>query len=396
MTPYENLPNGWETRKLGDICDINPSSKEISPIAGDTEVTFLPMSAVSEEGELLSSQSKKIEEVAKGFTYFGEGDILIAKITPCMENGKRWLARFLTNGIGFGSTEFHVLRPRLGVLPKWIYYFVSRSSFRKAAKESMTGTAGQKRVPKLYLENLLLPLPPLEIQERIVSILDKATALKREREQANQMTDKILQAIFLQMFGDPETNPRGWDLVPFDTIATVERNNVSPEDITDGTKYVGLEHIEKDTGTILSWFVVKKGELKSNKFSFSQNHVLYGKLRPYLNKVSLPVFSGVCSTDILPIRPNEALLNRYFIAYLLKQLYFVKYATERSVGANLPRIKPDDINNLVVANPPIELQEKFASIARKVEGLKEKQRQSLEGVSCLFNSLLSKAFKGEL
>jgi len=150
----------WSTRRLAEICDINPSSKEISDLSGDIEVTFIPMSAVSENGKLLQEQKKKLSEVKKGFTYFRDDDVLLAKITPCMENGKRWLAKSLSNGIGFGSTESHVLRPKPEVVSGWIYYFVSQRSFRERAEKSMTGTAGQKRVPKQYLENLEILVPP--------------------------------------------------------------------------------------------------------------------------------------------------------------------------------------------------------------------------------------------
>jgi type I restriction enzyme S subunit len=119
------------------------------------------------------STVRKYVEVKKGYTHFRDGDILFAKVTPCMENGKMAIARKLVNGIGFGSTEFHVLRPRAGVDARYIYYFVSSQTFRKEAAGHMTGAVGLRRVPSAYLEEQLIPLPHIEAQRRIVAELEK-------------------------------------------------------------------------------------------------------------------------------------------------------------------------------------------------------------------------------
>ncbi len=160
------------TRKLSEICHINP--KIDSNISDKKEVSFIPMSAVSEEGGIDVSQVREFKEVRKGFTCFRDGDVLFAKITPCMENGKGTIAKNLKNGIGFGSTEFHVLRPHYKeVKSEWIYYLLHSKQFRRIAARNMTGTAGQKRVPTSYLENFKIPVPPVSIQCKITSIFEK-------------------------------------------------------------------------------------------------------------------------------------------------------------------------------------------------------------------------------
>ena len=134
-------------------------------------VSFVPMAAVNEQlGTITHREERPIAAVSKGYTAFEEGDVLFAKITPCMENGKVALARDLTNGIGRGSTEFHILRPSDRVLGEYIYYFVRQPSFRAEAKRNFTGTAGQQRIPKEFLENTLIPFPPLDEQRRIAGI----------------------------------------------------------------------------------------------------------------------------------------------------------------------------------------------------------------------------------
>ena len=156
--------NGWGLSKLGQNCVVNP--RRPKDIPDDCEVTFVPMPSVSEHGQMDCSETKPYGEVKKSFTYFAENDVLFAKITPCMENGKGAIARGLSNGIGAGSTEFHVLRPIENKSnPYWLYVLTMFEGFRKLARRMMTGTGGQLRVPVNFLEDYLIALPPFEMQE---------------------------------------------------------------------------------------------------------------------------------------------------------------------------------------------------------------------------------------
>lgn len=121
--------------------------------------------------ELSAHEARPLASVYGSYTYFRENDVLLAKITPCFENGKLGIARNLKNGIGFGSSEFFVIRPGAALLPEYIYYFLDRQDFRDAAQRRMSGAVGHKRVPKELIENLTVPLPPLEEQRRIVALL---------------------------------------------------------------------------------------------------------------------------------------------------------------------------------------------------------------------------------
>ena len=188
--------------KLGDICVINPKSPVFED---DFFVSFVPMQKVGENGEFDASDMKKYSEVKKGFTYFQNGDVLFAKITPCMENGKGAIARNLQNEIGFGSTEFHILRPKnSNVLSEWVYYLLSWSNFRKEAENNMTGSAGQKRVPKLFLENYNVNLPSLEKQKKQINSLAKLDDVITLRKQQLSKLDEIVKSRFIELFGDCE------------------------------------------------------------------------------------------------------------------------------------------------------------------------------------------------
>ncbi|OQW87914.1 MAG: hypothetical protein BWK72_11525 [Rhodoferax ferrireducens] len=158
---------------LSEAVEVNPKIDRTA-LHDDLDVSFVPMAAVEAlSGGIDVSTVRKYAGVKKGYTHFRDGDILFAKVTPCMENGKMAIARKLVNGVGFGSTEFHVLRPRAGVDARYIYYFVSSQTFRKEASGHMTGAVGLRRVPSTFLEEQLIPLPGIERQREIVAELEK-------------------------------------------------------------------------------------------------------------------------------------------------------------------------------------------------------------------------------
>lgn len=173
MSEGKGLPKGWAKAPLPLIAEINPSRGTITnPL--ESPVHFVPMASVSEEfGGIDVSTFRPLSEVQKGYTAFREDDVLFAKITPCMENGKLAVVPRLDYGVGFGSTEFHVLRPTLAVTPRWIGHFLSQSGVRRNARRNMTGSAGQLRVPTVWLNDQVLPLPPLPEQHRIVEKIEE-------------------------------------------------------------------------------------------------------------------------------------------------------------------------------------------------------------------------------
>lgn len=173
----ETLPEGWAEVSIGEVCEVNPPKAGAGELPGDAEVTFVPMPSVdADRGTIINPLIRPFAEVRKGFTSFREDDVIVAKITPCMENGKAAIARGLRNGLGFGSTEFHVLRPNGAVLPEYVYSYLRQESFRSAAEMEMTGSVGQKRVPAEFIRLARMPLPPLAEQARIVRRIVELTA----------------------------------------------------------------------------------------------------------------------------------------------------------------------------------------------------------------------------
>ncbi len=190
------LAEGWKMVKLGEVCEINPKKTEISSLGGDTLVSFLPMEDIGIVQDIIPIKERKLEEVYKGYTYFKENDVLVAKVTPCFENGKSGIARKLKNGIGFGSSELHVIRVSASVIPEFIYPFVSSDSFKTKGKVQMTGTGGLQRVPSSFIHDFEIPLPPLSVQQRIVAKIEaERKVIEGCRELIKTYEEKIKRVI---------------------------------------------------------------------------------------------------------------------------------------------------------------------------------------------------------
>ncbi|HMR15306.1 MAG TPA: restriction endonuclease subunit S [Mariniflexile sp.] len=279
------------------------------------------------------------------------------------------------------------------VFTPYLYRFFK---FNKLINKSQAVGAIYKNLNTDQIKSLKIPLPNLETQKRIAAILDEADTLRQLNQQLIAKYDALTQSLFLDMFGDPVTNSMGWEKVAMSKICDLKKKTIKPENISTNTKYIPLDAIEKETGKIIGYEIVECGDIKSNKFYFTNEHILYGKLRPYLNKVSLPNFEGICSTDIIPLKPIPNKTNRFFIAQIMRGNGFVSFASERSSGANLPRISPDEIQKHKIIKPPIHLQTQFAERVQVIEQQKQQAQDALQKSELLFNSLLQKAFNGTL
>lgn len=202
----------WEEKKLGEVCSVNPRKIDAKNLDDNLEVSFIPMAAVSDVlGEIVNPEVKNLEDVRTGFTNFAEGDVIFAKITPCMENGKSAVVGPLLNDIGYGSTEFYVLRCKEELYNKYLYHMVRNTTFRAEAKVVMTGAVGQQRVPKTFLQEYQLLLPTIPEQHEIVRLIDDLLARERSAQQAAEQAlasiDLMKKSILARAFrGELGTN----------------------------------------------------------------------------------------------------------------------------------------------------------------------------------------------
>ncbi len=183
------IPKHWDLSRLKFTCKINPSKQEVSKIPENTPVSFLPMEYIGEDGELILEEDKQLDKVFDGYTYFRNQDVIVAKITPCFENGKGAYCIELTNNIGFGTTELHVLRSFPSYFPKYIYYITKSYPFRKLGEATMYGAAGQKRVAEDFIKNFEIGYPDLDEQKSIINELDN------EMDNIDKLIQKINSSI---------------------------------------------------------------------------------------------------------------------------------------------------------------------------------------------------------
>jgi len=213
----------WPTRTLAEVCQIKPPKAEVRRSVAATDlVSFVPMEDLGiDQKVLVPKQVRPVSDVLGSYTYFADGDVLLAKITPCFENGKLGIAAQLTNGIGFGSSEYIVFRPGPSVVKDWLYYFLSRESFRTEGAENMSGAVGHKRVAKTFVEAYPIPVPPIPEQQRIVAILDEAfdgiatvkASAEKNLQNAREIFESHLQSAFSQ-------RSEGWKVTTVDQIST--------------------------------------------------------------------------------------------------------------------------------------------------------------------------------
>ncbi len=187
------IPEEWQLIRLRRIVSLNPSKQEAKHIPDETKVSFLPMAKVSSKGLFDADNVLKKIDVSSGFTYFKNGDVITAKITPCFENGKGALVYGLVNGIGFGSTEFIVIRPSDNIDGKYLYYLIHSDLFRKSGEPWMYGSAGQQRVPDRFIKEFEAPLPSIEEQKEIVEQLDQKLSMLDEALKKIQKSIKLIQ-----------------------------------------------------------------------------------------------------------------------------------------------------------------------------------------------------------
>lgn len=191
-------------KAIDEISTFKPSKDEVREMPGDTVVSFVPMANLNTfDATFAPTESRKLADVLSGFTYFKDNDILLAKITPCFENGKAAIARNLTNGIGFGSTEYIVIRANTSlVYPEWIFYHINTPEFIDGGKSFMTGTAGQQRVDINYVKQYRIPIPSLEEQKKILNQISYEQSLIEPSKQLIKVFTEKIESRIKEVWGE--------------------------------------------------------------------------------------------------------------------------------------------------------------------------------------------------
>ena len=365
------------------------------------------MSALTAETASTSpGEDRRYSQVRTGYTPFLDGDLLVAKITPCFENGKIAQAT-LKHRAGFGSTEFHVVRPRPGCSDaRYLLHFLRQDRIRLEGEARMTGSAGQRRVPEHFLAQLDVPLPPLPEQRRIAEVLDRAESLRAKRRAALAQLDTLTQAIFFHMFGDPAANPRAWPKVPLGSlIASGPQNGLykPAQDYGSGTPIVRIDAFYD--GVVTKLARLKRVRISAQEqalFALRQGDILINRVnsREYLGKSALvPALSEptVFESNMMRFDVDRDVLDpNYMIAYL--QTSFVRGRVLQSAkdAINQSSINQKDVKAIPVTVPPLPRQQLFSQRLRARDRLIASELGSLAALDVLLASLRYRAFRGEL
>lgn len=247
------------------------------------------------------------------------------------------------------------------------------------------------------LRQIQVPFPTFSEQRRIVEILDRADALRKKRAEADAKAKRILPALFIKIFGDPVTNPKGWNISRLDAVVEIGTQLVDPnQPVYVDLLHIGGEDIEKDTGRILNPKTVRESGLRGGKFYFARDHILYCKIRPYLNKVAFPQFEGVCSADIYPLLPDRQQIRPFFLVSLLRSDAFLAYARIHSERLRMPKLNKDQLGSCEIFLPPIKTQVIFEDLAQKFAAVDQRRYSARERLEEVFATLLHRAFSGDL
>lgn len=368
------------TAPLGKVAEINPrfdrdAFQDLTELA-----SFVPMARVSEEsGAITQEEFRPVSELLRGFTPFDDRDVLVAKITPCFENGKIAHAR-ISMRTGFGSTEFHVLRPHAARLnDRYLFHFLRLPRIRVQGEMRMTGSGGQRRVPKAFLEELLVPLPALPEQRRIAAILDKADALRAKRREAIGKLDQLLQSVFLEMLGNPLANDRAWELMRIGDVCSPKQ-----------------------------WPTITGKQLESSGYPvYGANGVIgfYSSYNHETPTVLVTCRGATCGTINVCeaksyVTGNAMALDspdgsKVELAYLETMLR-MRGVDEAITGAAQPQITREKLSPVLIPVPPMSEQIRFARASESITAQKASLQTHADAMERLFSSLQHRAFAGTL
>ncbi len=394
----------WPLVSLERIALVNPKNGDLGDLPDDLLVGFVPMQSVSEEAAAITTaEVRPLGEVRRGYTAFREHDVLFAKITPCMENGKIAIARGLPNGIGFGSTEFHVLRAGASVLPEYLYYFLRQGSFRAAAKRHMRGGAGQQRVPEDFVRKERIPLPPVSEQRRIVEILDQADRLRRLRAEADAKADRILPAILTRVLGspaswfsDPGSRALG-DLVEIVSGATPSKANELYW--SGGVPWVSPKDMKRDFLADSEDHVSRAAVLESNLKLVEPGSVLIvvrGMILARDVPVALNLVPVTINQDMKALIPRGNGITGSFLWAVLHVARTALRTLVRTAAHGTRKLETPELMQFRVVVPAAKHIARIDAAVRDHQAFLSRRERSKNKINRLFDVLLGRAFDGTL
>ncbi|MDP8226562.1 MAG: restriction endonuclease subunit S [Candidatus Celaenobacter polaris] len=404
------MKEGWELKKLNEACLIRPPKKEAKELlSSDDLVSFVPMDTLGINTKFFKpTQEKKLSAVSGSYTYFRNNDVLLAKITPCFENGKIGIAKNLKNGIGFGSSEFIVYRSSQELLPECLYYFLNQESFRKTGHNLMTGAVGHKRIPKEFYEEWLIPIPPLSEQKQIVTILDEAFAAidqaKANIEKNIENTRELFQNKLNEIFSK---NDDSWELKKFREVCgfvrgpfggSLKKNCFKP----NGNAVYEQQHAINNQFDKIRYFVDDEKFEEMKRFQLFSGDLIMS-CSGTMGKVAIVpdnIKRGIINQALLKLTPNNNLSAEY-LRYWMGSNDFQESIAKHSQGAAIKNVASVKIlKEIELPCPPLieqkEIVTKLDELNKYCDGLYKAYQQKLHNEEQLKKAILQNVFGGYL
>ncbi len=431
------VPEHWEVKRGRFAIQVNPSSPQMRKLEFDDEVSFVPMEAIQAYGGLRLDQTKHKGEVAGGYTEFQDNDIVVAKITPCFENGKGSLVTGLVNSVAYGTTELHVLRAGYYLDDRFLFFLTITDGFRKLGESEMYGAGGQKRVPPEFCKNFRLPLPPLTEQTAIADFLDRETgridtlvakkrrllALLEEKRTAliSRTVTRGLPGDIAREFGlEPNTRfkdsgidwlgevPEKWEIRPIKYLVSTpvtDGPHETPEILIEGIPFVSAEAINygKINFDKIRGCISKEDHLRfSKKYKPEKGDLFMVKSGATTGRVAMVETDLEFNiwSPLAAIRPNFQLATSIFIYHYLHSNEFQtavqlnwSFGTQQNIGMGV-------IQNLAVPIPPKPEQTAIATYldreTAKIDQLKQKIEEAIARLQEYRAALITAAVTGKI
>lgn len=416
------VPDHWEAKRARFCLRVNPPSQRLGELEAHDEVSFVPMDAIGEYGGLNHSEVRLIDEIGVGYTEFDDGDVVVAKITPCFENGKGALASGLTNGAAFGTTELHVLRAAPDLDRRLLFYLTMSTPFRGYGEGAMYGAGGQKRVPPGFCKDFILPLPSQEEQRLVADFLDRKTALidalvTKRRTLIERLREQRLALIShcvcwgvpnQQEDGDhawQEHSTAAWPLLPFTKY------------LSDKSDYRGRTPEKTDAGVLL--VTAKNVRLGWIDYDASQEYVAEDAYDEIMRR-GLPILGDILFTTEAPLG-NVALVDRTDIAlaqriirfrlqpdrfrtkfalYAMMADHFQAQLEGLSTGSTAEGLKASKLHILRIVAPPLEMQREIEAYldreTARIDDMIAKVEQAIERLQEYRAALITAAVTGQI
>ena len=377
-------------KKMKDVCDFYSGTGFPTQYQGGTEgeYPFYKVGDIAQNAavgkvylELCNNYiSGEVAKTIKG-CILPKDTVVFAKIGEALKLNRRAIT----------SRDCLIDNNVMGIAPKsdflriqYFYFFMKNLKIQTLAEATIVPS-----VRKTVLENYEIEVPSLDEQKEIENKLAFAQKIIEKRKQELSALDDLIKARFVEMFGFPVSNSKGWKTEQMGDVAPAVNYKGK---FGDEVWLLNLDMVEAQTGRILDYLIVSEDEIGNSTCIFDTSNVLYSKLRPYLNKVVIPDRCGYATSELVPLQPAKDKINREYLAFMLRSDEFVNMINEKVAGAKMPRVSMGDFRKFDVPIPPMELQNQFADFVNQVDKSKVAVQKALDETQLLFNSLMQKYF----